>query len=213
MGMIIAIIVALAVGGGAVYYATKTATPSSQNTAENDYQSQADQNSTANNNQPAPQTPPPSNAKVGGLCTPTSSPSITVISPNGGELWKIGQTYAVNWSTCNAPANSWVRLSYSIPSGTGNIHYTQDCFGGGQIPASQGNYSWKISSSVFGCSDGGYIFPPNTSFQTKVKAELYTGTQMCDGYPPQNAPCLTGTRTLEAQDESDNNFTISNLPQ
>jgi len=45
VGVIIAIIVALGVGGGVVYYATKTPTPSS-NIEENNYPPQANQNST-----------------------------------------------------------------------------------------------------------------------------------------------------------------------
>ena len=138
----------------------------------------------------------------------SATPSIRVISPNGGEVWKIGQTYPVTWTTNNAPTDSWVRLSYSIPSGVGNIPYTSNCFGG-QIPASQGSYSWTISSSVFGCSDAGYIFSSNTSFSTKVKIELYTGAPMCEGLTTQDSPCLTGTRTLIAIDESDTNFTIN----
>ncbi|MCF7831572.1 MAG: hypothetical protein K9M36_01640 [Candidatus Pacebacteria bacterium] len=145
-------------------------------------------------------------------CTPNTQPWIKIISPNGGEDWRIGQTYTVNWDTCNTPANSWLRLSYSIPSGVGDIHYSRDCFGEEQVLASQGNYNWTISSSVFGCSDAGYTFPPDTSFQTKIKTELYTGVPFCDGFPNPNSPCSAGTRTLHAQDESDNNFSISNLP-
>lgn len=151
-------------------------------------------------------------SKIPSACNSNSAPSIKVLSPNGGQLWKIDQTYSVNWSVCNAPIDSWVRLSYSIPSGTGNIHYTRNCFGGGQVSASQGNYNWTISSSVFGCSDAGYTFPPNTSFQTKVKTELYTGASICDGFTSSNDRCVTGARMLHAQDESDNNFMITNLP-
>ena len=152
--------------------------------------------------------------QISSACNSNSATSIKVLSPNGGQLWKIGQTYPINWSTCNAPANSWVKLTYFVPSpssgqyatnGTTECIYTQ-------IPASQGTHSWKISESLWGCSDAGWFFQPNTSFQTKIKAELYTGTPACEGFPPPNAPCLTGTRTLQAQDESDNNFTVTNLP-
>lgn len=60
VGVIIAIIVALAVGGGIVYYATKTPTPSS-NTEENNYQPQANQNSTIPPTTTNTQTPPVNN--------------------------------------------------------------------------------------------------------------------------------------------------------
>jgi len=53
IGVIIAIVVALAVGGGVVYYATKTPAPS-LNTEENNYQSQANQNQQQTNTQNPP---------------------------------------------------------------------------------------------------------------------------------------------------------------
>jgi len=32
-----------------------------------------------------------------GACKPTSTASITVLSPNGGERWQIGKTYSIEW--------------------------------------------------------------------------------------------------------------------
>jgi len=49
--------------------------------------------------------------------TSTSAPTITVISPNGGETWNRGQTYLVTWSRNNIPANDGpvlIRLRASI---------------------------------------------------------------------------------------------------
>lgn len=112
IGMIIAIIAVLVVGGGAVYYATKTPAPSS-NTEENNYQPQANQNSTippttntqAQNNNPSP--------------TPTCAPSITVLSPNGGEVYTAGQQITVKWKSCNLNQQVGITLSgFPIPSST-----------------------------------------------------------------------------------------------
>jgi hypothetical protein len=153
-------------------------------------------------------------SQISSACGPNSPASIKVLSPNGGQLWKIGQTYPISWSTCNPPANSWVKLTYFVPSPSAGQYATNgtiECINY-QTPASQGTYSWKISESLWGCLDAGWDFQSSTSFQTKVKIELYTGTPACQGLPPPNAPCLTGTRTLHAQDESDNNFTVTNLP-
>ena len=52
-------------------------------------------------------------------CLPTDPPSITVISPNGGETWTSGQQVTVTWTSCNVSANSQVKitLSESVASG------------------------------------------------------------------------------------------------
>ncbi|KKQ34757.1 MAG: hypothetical protein US50_C0038G0017 [Candidatus Nomurabacteria bacterium GW2011_GWB1_37_5] len=39
-------------------------------------------------------------------CTPTDSPSITVLSPNGGEVFQIGGQMSVQWSSCNVGPGS-----------------------------------------------------------------------------------------------------------
>jgi hypothetical protein len=38
----------------------------------------------------------------------TTTPSITLLSPNGGEQWNVGSTRTISWQTINAPAGSWV---------------------------------------------------------------------------------------------------------
>lgn len=76
IGVIIAVIAALVVGGGAVYYATKTKAPSQENIGANNYQpveqnytpptsynnNQQNQNSAQNNNQTQQQQQPPQQA-------------------------------------------------------------------------------------------------------------------------------------------------------
>lgn len=36
-------------------------------------------------------------------CLKTSAPSITVLSPNGGEVYQMGQAFTARWSLCNIP--------------------------------------------------------------------------------------------------------------
>ena len=94
VGVIIAIIVTLAVGGGVVYYATKTPAPSS-NAVENNYQPQANQNSTippttntqAQNNNP-------SSAPVG---TPSTSNLKTYTNTKYGFEFQ----YPSTWKECD----------------------------------------------------------------------------------------------------------------
>jgi len=39
---------------------------------------------------------------------PLTTPSITVISPNGGERWEVGKTYSVKWKISNVPTSAYV---------------------------------------------------------------------------------------------------------
>ena len=52
------------------------------------------------NNDPYPLPPVPYSD-----CSKASAPSITVLSPNGGEVYQAGQQIKVQWSTCNVYVN------------------------------------------------------------------------------------------------------------
>lgn len=45
------------------------------------------------------------------ICDSTTIPSITVLSPNGGETYVMGQSIVIKWSTCNAKEGQTVSLS------------------------------------------------------------------------------------------------------
>lgn len=45
--------------------------------------------------------------------------SITVKEPNGGELWELGKTYTIEWTSTNLTGNIKVRIKRSTPEGTG----------------------------------------------------------------------------------------------
>jgi len=38
------------------------------------------------------------------------TPSITVLSPNGGEVWEIGKTYTIKWTSANLPADGLINI-------------------------------------------------------------------------------------------------------
>ena len=71
-----------------------------------------------------------------GACMSTTTPSITVVSPNGGERWVIGNTYDITWK---ASGVNEVQIAFMkgevafelIPS----------------IPVSVGKYSWTIGAT------------------------------------------------------------------
>lgn len=44
------------------------------------------------------------------LCTPTTAPWIRVTSPNGGEIYQMGQSFTPTWSTCNIPSTNNVAI-------------------------------------------------------------------------------------------------------
>ena len=62
-------------------------------------------------------------ASVPGPCVSTASPSITVLSPNGGETYVAGQQITIKWKSCN--------ISTSPNVSKTNIYLIQDLPNGG----------------------------------------------------------------------------------
>ena len=48
---------------------------------------------------------------VSGICLPWSAPSITVLSPNGGETFNTGGQMTVTWRNCNVPTTQPIGIS------------------------------------------------------------------------------------------------------
>jgi hypothetical protein len=69
-----------------------------------------------------------------------ASKELTIISPNGGEVWEIGKTYDIKWSS-NEVDKVYIEYIYQSP-GRGE---SGPIVSG--IPASSGKYSWTIPSS------------------------------------------------------------------
>ncbi len=72
-----------------------------------------------------------------GACLP--KPSITVVSPNGGEKWIIGQTYQIKWSSKNVN-HVRIYIEDDTIAGSGSTNYIYN----GAIPAQNGYYDWTI---------------------------------------------------------------------
>lgn len=73
--------------------------------------------------------------------TETKNPYITVISPNGGEKWKTGETHAISWTSNNVSnviivLNQGASRSFLIGPKTG-------------VRASLGKFDWKPENSAF----------------------------------------------------------------
>lgn len=113
--IIIVVVIILTLGGiGFYYHSTKT--------------QPAVQSQESNNNQEAS----------------GSQPSVTVVSPNGGEVLKIGETYSIKWSSAGFKPGDGV--SVLLREDLGNT--TAPCFYSiatlNSEASGQGFYDWKI---------------------------------------------------------------------
>lgn len=96
IGLILAIILGIVVIGGGAYYLGKSSdTKKEVKTEENNLPN----NSEVNQNQNLPV----DNQQV--KCDSNSIPSIIVLSPNGGEVYTVGDKIMVKWESCNIPQN------------------------------------------------------------------------------------------------------------
>ena len=107
----------------------------------------------------------------------TPKPSITVTSPNGGEIWTIGQTYNITWDSKNLDPNLPVTITLTdytpdsnYPQGKGVYINTKDKVGDGNASVKI-DYS-QIQTAIPNFSLGGseykievYARPPQTFAQ------------------------------------------------
>lgn len=47
---------------------------------------------------------------IDNTCLPTTNPWIKIKTPNGGEVYKVGEKIEVTWDSCNVPVNSNIKL-------------------------------------------------------------------------------------------------------
>jgi hypothetical protein len=111
----------------------------------------------------------------------SQTPGIRVTAPNGGESWSAGSTRTVTWTTTALPAGSVVQLGCTSAGRTDHL---------ATVPASQGSYTWRVSS------------PPGASRRIKacVQRPPSSPTRRTRGAP--SPACL-------AADTSDAPFTIT----
>ena len=65
-------------------------------------------------------------SKVEAACLPTDAPSITVVSPNGGNVYNAGKQITVKWTSCNIPTSQSLRIEINtgFTSGGGYFGYS-----------------------------------------------------------------------------------------
>ncbi len=66
----------------------------------------------------------------------TPPPTVTVTSPNGGEVWQAGSTHAVTWTTTGTAGDEWIGASLYA-----GAEYLREI---GSAPAGAGSITWQI---------------------------------------------------------------------
>src|SRR3989344_3504460 len=123
------------------------------------------------------------------------TPSITVLSPNGGEKLEIGKFYTLSFAVKNAPAGSWVALT--LQQNGVQLGYLTI----GADPNTQNSISWGIDNYVSCCLGGPVVpIPPGDGY--KVQALLYTGTK------PTYPQGFVTNQQFYVSDTSDSPFSI-----
>jgi peptidoglycan/xylan/chitin deacetylase (PgdA/CDA1 family) len=76
------------------------------------------------------------------ITSSTSTPKITVTSPNGGETWKRGTTQTIKWDYSGNPGS---KVKIVLMKGTADIGTINTSYSIGS--GGKGSYSWKMSTT------------------------------------------------------------------
>jgi hypothetical protein len=117
----------------------------------------------------------------------SSTASIRLDAPNGGESWRAGSTRTITWAPTDLPAGAVVHITYT--DGTGRGYMTNGTTGGliAAVPAARGSYSWAVP------------FNPGDSWQVKL----------CVPTPRRLTRGASGGRECLASDTSEAPFSIT----
>ena len=123
MTVLLLVLGALIIGGGAYAIGKHSADIKAKTTID---LQPITQNDIRTSPQPSdnPETPAP--ADTGKGCTSSSAPSITVLSPNGGEVYQSGQQITVKWKSCNGTENQVMIVLRSSQGGAREITTVPD---------------------------------------------------------------------------------------
>jgi hypothetical protein len=183
--VVLLIVLGVLAVGGVAYFAGKSSTPKNEVADNSNYYPPVQQNQnspTTNNNPPQQQTPPPANNSPQQQTPPpvvACTPSIAVLSPNGGETFYTNSTFVLKWKTCGVPANHYVNAQL-VDMGNPN--------GGNALLCEGGSNTWGPEC----LNDGSQSITLNTQATSPGTYKIRIGTY---GNPA-------------VQDYSDNTFTI-----
>lgn len=197
--ILVVILVILAIGGG-VYYKNKhkTTVAVEQNTEDTASPSMTEgKKGTTVKTKTNDSVSSAENASATANCTPASKPSITITSPNGGEIFTAGREMAVKWKSCNIPASTPVDilLQGNFTAGpwgaspTSNFNLASVLVGGGNL-INSGSETFTLPTQVAGGWTGN-----STTMTYGNYYKVYISRNLASA--------------VEVSDISDNSFTIS----
>lgn len=102
-----------------------------------------------------------------------TTPSIQVLSPNGGEVWQIGSTQTISWRTTNISSPNDKMTIYIIPAGdtSKNINLAQ------QIP-NTGSYTYTVEDpSKYSYRSS--LYQAGNQFKIFVCAQAANNNDLC----------------------------------
>ncbi|MBI4136084.1 MAG: peptidoglycan-binding protein [Candidatus Vogelbacteria bacterium] len=116
---------------------------------------------------------PISREKMNSIFGCKSTPTITVVSPNGGESWQIGTKQAVIWSAQNVPANNVVNIGLVsfVPSGQTANYYTLLL----NLPPDWRGASWTVGEAYRDAK-----VPTGSYYMSVCLGDPKTGSETCD---------------------------------
>jgi len=195
--ILVIVLGALSVGGVA-YFAGKSSAPKNEvNDNSNYFPEEQNSNPPATyNNNPPTNNQQQTNTQTPPVNTQTTA-SITLLSPNGGEVLKAGGTYKIKWQASSSFTSDYPKVSILLVGGSRDQAVTPDQT---IIANNTGSYEWTIpnvqlSTYIQDVSGGPYTLK-NISGQNQFKF-------LITGYPSKS------TRAEGPLDYSNNYFTIT----
>ena len=76
----------------------------------------------------------------GRYCGQYLTPPLTIIQPNGGEVWLMGSVHDIKWESTNLKQSDRLIIRYSRDGGASWFRIAQD------IPALSFSYSWQVDN-------------------------------------------------------------------
>jgi len=77
---------------------------------------------------------------TGGRYCGQYAPPLTIIQPNGGEVWAMGSVHQIKWDSTNLKHSDHLILQYSRDGGASWFRIAQD------IPAFTFSYWWQVDN-------------------------------------------------------------------